>query len=74
VENFHEGQCYTKGSGDLHERVPCSTSAAEEASVHDSRVVRIVEGSNDPSLCPEGSSPVAYPEPKLLYCMGSPLS
>jgi hypothetical protein len=74
VENLREGHCYTmSATPPLHEETACSSTAQEAASVKDDRVVKAVEGSNDPSVCVD-SSPVTYPEPKRVYCMGSPVS
>lgn len=74
VENLREGHCYTdSATPPLHEEVACSTSAQEAAAVRDSRVVKAVEGSDDPSVCADAAA-VAYPEPKRVYCLGSPIS
>ncbi|MGL6235962.1 MAG: hypothetical protein ACRC20_11520 [Segniliparus sp.] len=73
VENLREGHCYTdSATPPLHEEVACSSSAQEAESVKDLRVVKAVEGSDDPSACFD-STAVAYPEPKRVYCMGSPI-
>ncbi|EFV13620.2 hypothetical protein [Segniliparus rugosus] len=74
VENLREGHCYTdSATPPLHEEVPCSSSAQEAESVKDARVVKAVEGSDDPSICVD-STAVVYPEPKRVYCMGSPVT
>lgn len=66
ILNLFGGHCYASFRNDESLRpVDC------EAPGKSIRVVKRVDGKNDESLCPNGTHPVAFPDPKRTYCTES---
>jgi hypothetical protein len=63
VPTLVEGSCYDMGgSGMGYPAVDCGASGAF-------KVTKIAQGSDDVSVCGEDAAPIAFPEPKTVFCL-----
>jgi hypothetical protein len=67
-ENLKQDNCYKQDSAtNVFENIACTDPTAKF------KVTQKIDGSDDPTVCPEGeANALAFSDPKLTYCFGDP--